>query len=154
MTTTQHTATVPSTSTPTTSVTDSFGPTPRRRPARSVRIVARVVAIVVAGIATGVAVHSLIQSDTVPSVPAMAEPNVAIVYSPTAQVAGQRASDAAAQVVQAPTPAQTDQAASMSAHDPTFALLFGTNWPLVSASAATLDGQSALFNLIFGPAAP
>ena len=114
-------------------------------------------ALVVAGVVAGVGVHSLTGVHGARTVAAVADPNVAVVYSTAGQIAGQRAADDAVQAIHDPLGDVLFGAAwnmPRPASDATARLLFGTSWPVTNHVAATMDGQAALLDLIFSPAAP
>ena len=147
--TTQETFTAPSTTT-------ASGHAPIRRPRRHSRPLLRIAIIVVAGVVAGLVVHGLTSVHHHPTVP-VAETGLGIVFSTTAQVAGERAAaDAATRAAQDPAlgllfgtswPVQPWQPVS----DPALDLMFGTRWPRSDGAIVGLDGQAALFGLIFGP---
>ena len=153
--TTARTSTAPSTSTGASSATDSFTPSVSRR--RTIRMSGRVAAIVVAGVIAGVGVHSLTGEHSARTVAAVADPNVAVVYSTAGQVAGQRAADAATDAMRDPIGQVLFGAAWNTpgpSVDATAQLLFGGSWPVTNHLVATIDGQAALLDLIFSPVAP
>ena len=141
--TTANSSTAPSASTVASSVTDSFAPSlPHRR--RTVRTAGRVAAIVVAGVVASVGVHSLTGGHGARTVTAVADPNVAVVFSTAGQVAGQRAADAAVQAMHDPLGDVLFGAAWNTPRptvDATAQLLFGASWPVTDHVAATMDGQ-------------
>ena len=148
--TTQHAPTVPTTF-------DPSAPSGNRQ--RHARPIVRIAAVVLTGIAVGTAVHVVTTDRSRSVVTIRPDESVAIVFSSAAQTAGDRALPAwnpALDVVFSTTGAtaagrDADEAVSRSYRNPGLDLMLGSNWPVSAGTAGTVDGQTALLELVFRP---